>query len=162
MDVYEDPSLGPFDEGQVQIHDFNPGDLNPPGEPSYFMDGGVFWTRRIPERSVKMRPGRGDARFALSNFHTLDYLNVINAIFRTGPDPIPSRGSVDIEWNGTGQRMHVENEAAGFRGRYENASAHIEWSASSAAGYHFSTANSSETHITHAFTAHVQSGAFFG
>jgi hypothetical protein len=145
----------------VQIHDFNPGDLNEPGQPNYFLNGGVFWTLPIPKTSVRIRPGRGDAHFGLSDVLLFDYLNVVNALFRPpGFDPLDAMASVDIHWTGTGERLQVNNDAAGFGGQYENASATIEWSAANDAGYFFSTANSSETNITHAFTAHVRSGTF--
>ncbi len=143
----------------MQIHDNNPGDLNVPGEPDWFIDGGVFWTKRVPESSVKIHPGRGDARFTLSDTDMLDYITVVNAILRTGPDPVPVKASVDIHWMGTGERMKVNNEEAGFSGQYENATAEIVWSVHNA-DYAYSTANSSETHIAHAFTAKVRNGAF--
>ena len=143
-----------------QLHDFNPGDLNEPGQPNYFLDGGVFWTKPVPKTSVRIRPGRGDAHFTLSNVTLLDYFNVVNAILRTGPVPIDAMASVDIQWTGTGERLRVDNDTAGFGGQYKNANATIEWAVTNAAGYFFSTANSSETNITHAFTAHVRSGVF--
>jgi hypothetical protein len=145
----------------VQLHDFNPGDLNEPGLPNYFMNGGVFWTRPVPQTSVTIHPGRGNAHFTLVDFSLLDYFTAVNAILRTGPDPIDATASVDVQWTGTGERLQVDNDQAGFAGQYENASATIEWSASNDAGYFFSTINSSETTVTHAFTAHVRNGVFY-
>lgn len=157
----EDPSLGPFDPAQVQIHDFNPGDLNPEGQPNYFMDGGVFWTRAVPKKSVEIAPGAGDASFVLSDFENLDWLTVVNALFRPeGFEPIPATSSVNIQWTGTGERVSVSNNDAGFGGQYENATASVQWSASNDEGYSFSTAGSSETIITHAFTAKIRNGVF--
>jgi hypothetical protein len=152
--------LGISAPGQVQIHDFNPGDLNEPGQPNHFSAGGVVWTRPIPNRAVTVRPGRGNAHFTLPDFSLFAYLNIVNAFFRTGPDPIDATASVDIHWTGTGERLQVDNDTAGFGGQYRNADATIEWSVTNAEGYSFSTANSSETTVTHAFTAHVRSGVF--
>ena len=109
---------------------------------------------------MTIRPGRGDAHFTLSDFALFDYFTAVNAILRTGPDPIDATASVDIQWTGTGERLQVDNDQAGFGGQYERASATIEWSASNDEGYSFSTANSTETTVTHAFTAHVRSGVF--
>lgn len=158
MDVYEDPSLGPLES--PQIHDFNPGDLNPPGEPNHFLDGGVFWTRPVPGSSIAIHPGQGDAHFSLSDFSLLDYFNVFNAILRGGDDPLQATASVDIAWSGTGERAQVRNSDLGFAGNYENANASVQWSASNSAGYSFSTANSSDVSVAHAVTAQVRTGSF--
>jgi hypothetical protein len=144
----------------VQIHDFNPGDLNEFGRPNHFAADGVFWTLPVPEKPVRVRPGQGDARFTLTEaFHT-DYFNILNALFRTGPLPLDARASFDIRWTGTREQRQVNNDTAGFRAEYTNTTATIDWSAANDAGYVFSTANSSETNVTHAFTARVQSGVF--
>lgn len=150
--------MGPF--ASTQLHDFNPGDLNVPGEPNYFMDGGLFWTRRVPEKSIAVAPGRGDASFVLSDFSLLDYFNVVNAILRVGPDPIPATASVDVQWAGTGERVKVRDEAADFGGQYENAGATVHWSARNANGYTFSTADSSEAAVSHALVAQLKTGSF--
>ena len=115
----------------------------------------------VAKKSVKVKPGRGDAHFTVSDLAMFDYFTGDNAILRTGPAPIDATASVDIQWTGTGARLKVDNDQAGFRGSYENATGSIEWSASNAAGYFFSTANSSPTTVTHAFTAHVRNGVFY-
>lgn len=152
--------MGPREEGQTQIHDFNPGDLNPPGEPNHFPHGGVFWTRDVPPESITIHPGKGDARFHLNDLPMLDYFTVGNALTRLGPDPLGAIASVDIVWSGTGERTQVRNAEQGFAGNYENATAAVEWSASNSDGYHFSTAGSSGVHVPHAFTAHLRTGVF--
>jgi hypothetical protein len=153
--------LGPRDPAQVQIHDFNPGDLNELGLPNHFSAGGVFWTLPVPRKSVKVRPGQGDAHFRLTDVLHSDYFTVVNALLRTGPLPLGATASVDIRWTGTGEQRQVKNDTAGFRGQYTKTTATIEWSAANDAGYVFSTANSSETNILHAFTAELRSGVFY-
>jgi len=123
------------------------------------MDGGVFWTMPVSKKSVTIHPGSGDAHFMFSDLSMFDYFTSVNAILRNGPAPIAAMASLDIHWTGTGERLQVDNDQAGFGGPYENASATIEWLASTA-GYFFSTVNSSETTVTHAFTAHVRNGVF--
>jgi hypothetical protein len=116
----------------------------------------------VPKTSVTMHPGVGDARFTFSDLAMFDYFTSANAILRDGSAPIVNaRASLDIHWTGTGERLKVDNDQAGFGGQYENASGSIEWSAEDAVGYLFSTINSSESNVTHAFTAHVRNGAFF-
>jgi hypothetical protein len=115
----------------------------------------------VPKKSVKVKPGRGDAHFAFSDLAMLDHFTSVNAILRDGSAPIlDATASVNIQWTGTGERLKVDNDAAGFGGHYENASATIEWSAENAQGYFFSTVNSSVTTVRHAFTAHVRNGVF--
>jgi hypothetical protein len=151
--------VGPF--ASPQIHDFNPGDLNEPGQPNYFLNGGIFWTMPVPKKSVKVKPGRGDAHFTFSGLAMFDYFTSVNAILRPpGLVPLDATASLEIRWAGTGERLQVDNDQAEFGGSYERASATIEWSASNAAGYFFSTANSSDINVTHAFTAHVRNGIF--
>lgn len=121
----------------------------------------MFWTTSVPKKSVKVRPGRGDARFTVSDLTMFDYFTEVNSILRDGSAPIVgATASVDIQWTGTGERLKVDNDQAGFGGKYENASAKIEWSAENAEGYFFSTVNSSVTIVRHAFTAHVRNGVF--
>jgi hypothetical protein len=80
----------------VQIHDFNPGDLNEPGLPNHFPAGGVFWTLPVAEQSVEVQPSRGDARFTLTDIWHSDYFNIVNAFFRTGPAPLAATISLDM------------------------------------------------------------------
>jgi hypothetical protein len=163
MDIFQNPSLGPFDPGQVQIHDFNPGDLNEPGLPDWVFAGGVFWTSPVPKRAVRIHPGRGDAHFEVENHPIFDFFTAANAVDRPpeGPPRIPTQLSVDIAWRGTGERQQVRE--ATFGGAYENATGEITWSASHTEGepYFFDTTGSSAQNVTHAFTAHIRNGVFF-
>jgi hypothetical protein len=116
----------------------------------------------VPKTSVTVHLGAGDAHFTVSDLAMFDYFTNVNSILRDGSAPIvDATASVDIQWTGTGERLQVDNDTAGFGGQYENASGSIEWSAENAEGYFFSTVNSSETTVRHAFTAHVRNGAFF-
>ncbi len=159
--------MGPFDPNQVQIHDVNPGDLNEGGLPNHFPNGGVFWTKTVPTSSINMRPGRGDAHFAVQNTELIEYFDVVNAIFRNGATPIGATGSVDVAWHGNGERIHIENDdvegsGLGFAGQYEGSDIDISWSITNADGYYFSTDDPDEEQpvITSAFTAHVRTGTF--
>jgi hypothetical protein len=115
----------------------------------------------VPKTSVTIHPGAGDAHFTVSDLAMFDHFTEVNSILRDGSAPIvDATASVDIRWTETGERLQVDNDTVGFGGRYENARGSIEWSAENAEGYFFSTVNSSETTVTHAFTAHVRDGVF--
>jgi hypothetical protein len=115
----------------------------------------------VPKTSVTIHPGGGDAHFTASDLAMFDYFTGDNAILRPpGLIPLVVTTSVDVQWTGTGERLKVDNDTAGFGGQYENARGSIEWSAENAEGYFFSTVNSSVTTVRHAFTAHVRNGVF--
>lgn len=160
--MFEDPSLGPFES--TQLHDINPGDLNEPGLPNHWPFGGVFWTRDIPAVAVQTHPGSGNAAMNLTT-ELFDFFELANAVGRTGPAPVPATATVDVGWTGTGEKTQVTNEGEGphsaFSAHYVNATAIVEWSATTAAGYQFSTAGSTDVTVTHAFTANMRNGVFF-
>ena len=143
----------------MQIHDFNPADLNDPPEDDWFQQGGLFWTANVPKKSVSVQGGRGDAVFDL-DLDLFDFFDVANAVGRAGPPRERARAEVRIEWDGTGERVRLRNEDAGFFGRFERSDAHVSWRAENLdSGYSFETGD--EQVITHAFIARVRSGYFF-
>jgi hypothetical protein len=115
----------------------------------------------VPKASVKIKPGLGDAHLAFANVAMFDYFTSANAILRDDSAPIiGATASLDIHWTGTGERLKIDHDTDGFGGQYVRANATIEWSAENAEGYFFSTVNSSEANVTHAFTATVRNGVF--
>lgn len=120
----------------MQTHDFNPG----------ISANGVFWTVAIPKSAVDVHFGAGEASMALNNFAVQDYFNIVNALVRQGnvtlppgvgpfgPDDIPAQVSFDIVWSGRGERVSVQDTAAGFEGDFLlNSSTVVALSASEAA-----------------------------
>lgn len=154
-----DPSLGPFDPNQVQIHDVNPGDMNIQGQPQHFPDGGVFWTRPIP-RTAHIGHG-GDVRYRLRNIGMLDYFDVVNAVFRNGPTPVRSQADLLVDWHGTGNHLYIDNPAAGFGGDYYSTDVDIDFAFQNADGYYFSTQGSSHRLTTSSLVCQVEVGAFY-
>ena len=63
-------------------------------------------------------------------------------------------------WTGTGQRLKINHDTAGFEGQYGHASTAITWSVSNDAGYFFGTVDSSEINVTHVSTVDVRNGVF--
>lgn len=161
--------MGPFDAGQVQIHDINPSDMNTPGEPQWFAAGGLFWTGRVDRDSVEAQ--RGEAEFELDRYPLFDFGDVANAVFRN-PDgtpaipAVPARSDVKVKWKGTGERAST-NHAGGdnsepFRARYERATVDVEWNARVDDGYWINCDSESDddVHVTSAFMARVRNGVF--
>ncbi|MDH3683853.1 MAG: hypothetical protein OEV40_28350 [Acidimicrobiia bacterium] len=161
----EDPGLGPFDPDQVQIHDFNSGDLNEPGKNNYFMDGGLFWTSRMPGQGARLRRD-GKAEMHLDDHPLFDFVNAVNAIVRPPGFPQdPSRATVDVLWSPTGNTKEVSGTRfsgnGSFAGTYYQTDVDITWSAKNlVSGYEFSTEGSSSTTITAQFSAKVRNGVF--
>jgi hypothetical protein len=153
--------VGPVES--TQIHSFDPGDLNVPGQPNYFLEGGVFWTGAAPIKSATSHPGKGDARFTLSDYPVFETFTSADAILRPESfDPVPATANLDVQWTGTGERMKVVNSDQGFACQYENATGTLTWSATNDDGYTFDTTNEpSDFNLTHAFTCHLRNGAFF-
>ncbi len=150
----------------MQTHDFNPG-INA---------NGVFWTVPIPDNAVDVQFGAGEAFMALNNFAVSDYFNIVNALVRQGnvtlppgvgpfgPDDIPARVSFDILWSGRGQKVHVKDATAGFRGTYLlDTSTVLSLSASEAAAggqpsfQFFATSSTNEFSLL----GHERNGRFF-
>ena len=161
----EDPSLGPFDPDQVQIHDFNPADLNDPGMPDHFPDGGLFWTGKMHRRDCKLR-GNGRAEMTLDDYPLLDFVNAPNAILRPPGHPRdPSTASLHATWRPTGEKRRIDAPRLSgngrFAGTYWATDSHIDWSAKNlATGYEFSTEGSSSRLVTSQFSARIRNGIF--
>ncbi len=157
--------MGPFDPDQVQIHDFNPADLNDPGRPDYFMDGGLFWTGAMPRQNAKLR-GNGGAEMHLSHYELYDFINAPNAILRPPGFPQdPAVANLDVDWTPTGVTREVNaprlSGQGSFAGTYYQTDVELEWSAKNlATGYEFSTAGSSRNVVTSQFSARVRNGVF--
>ena len=161
----EDPSLGPFDPAQVQIHDFNQADLNEPGLPDYFVDGGLFWTGKMARPDCKLR-GNGMAEMSISDHALWDFVDAANAILRPPGFPQdPAVANLDARWQPTGEVRDIAaprlSGNGSFAGTYWATDAHIDWSAKNlATGYEFSTEGSSSRTVTSQFSARVRNGIF--
>ena len=114
-----------YDPGAVgdpshQRHDFEPG----------IRRSGLFWTIRIPPSSVGFDTKTGQARFRARNVPVKDYHDIINAVFHSGPKPIPSHVSFDVRWHGGGRHRKVRDKEFGFEGHYVTGQATVQFTAS--------------------------------
>jgi hypothetical protein len=106
----------PVGTNQNQIHDFNPG----------IAASGLFWTTRVPGRSLRVSPGSGRAAWRLGDFEIPDFHDILNSLHHGKP---VGTGVVDMRmtWSGGGQVSHVRDEANHFAGRKVTGTSHISW-----------------------------------
>ncbi|MFL5824389.1 MAG: hypothetical protein ACJ764_13210 [Solirubrobacteraceae bacterium] len=73
-----------------------------------------------------------------------DYHDIINAIFRNGPKPIPSHVSFDVHWHGGGHHRKIRDEEFGFEGHYVTGKATVQFTASNAHGVVYRSASAGQ------------------
>ena len=111
------------DQTETQIHDLNP---------STFPPVGLFWTIELPEDSVEIEFGRGNASLQGFDVPIFDYGTIINALFGGGPPAVPGLVSFKVVWGGVGQRVKIRNTDpvyGGFAGEFIRNTAQMEWTA---------------------------------
>ena len=133
------------------MNDFNPG-----------IDGdtGLFWTTPLPGDSVHVHPGRGTARFALSDFETRDFHNIGNAL--SGGPSDPAVVSFEMRWSGGGSHL-VQSDGSTFTLHSVVSTATVEWTGENrATGMTFASDPASTSHSVYAAVGHEKNGTFFG
>jgi hypothetical protein len=138
---------------QDQIHDFNLG----------IAASGLFWTAALPSDAVAVNLGAGQARMRAASLAVTDDFTLANALFGTGPPPVPATVSFAVSWSGVVKRFSVTNQSDGnrYRGRYAQvSSATIDWSASET-GFTFTSAPGSSV-TAFAEVGRERNGVFFG
>jgi hypothetical protein len=147
VDVYE-PGPGP------QIHDLNPTPFPPTG---------LFWTIEIPDDSVQVNPGKGEAVMTVNNAQILDFRDIPNAIFGGGPAPIPGTVSFTVAWSGVNERINLKNTDpiyGGFAGEFVRGNAQMEWTAT-VGDYQFVSAPLETSSSVFAEVGKERNGIFF-
>jgi hypothetical protein len=120
----------------------------------------------IPDGSVQVHPGAGEAEMHVANLPIEDYFNLPNAL-RDGPE-VDATVSFDVVWSGpVTRRVSVTNGTNGdqFAGQFEEDQATVTWSGSNELGFSF-TANAgdlstSAPHRGFAEVGHEENGIFF-
>lgn len=105
--------------GFAQITDLNPGILPYPD--------GLFWTTQIPDDSVRVTPGAGDAIYKVTGLGLRDFGDIGSAF--NGAPGVPATVSFEVRWTGVEQRVHVTDASAGFAGEFVRGRAQMAWSA---------------------------------
>ncbi len=105
--------------GFAQIDDLNPG-ITP-------FPSGLFWTTRLPEKSVHANPGAGTAVMEAHDIAVQDFGDFNNAL--SGNNGIPATVSFKVQWSGVDERVNVKNPSNGFAGEFVRNRAQMEWSA---------------------------------
>ena len=133
----------------TQTHDFDPG----------FSSQNVFWTVVLPNDSVVVNPGSGNAELHVHDLHIEDYFNFPNAA-ALGPE-IDATVSFDVVWSGPVSRtVRVRDAANGFTGNFKENQATVVFSATEA-GFTFTTDPVSTQTSVFAEVGHERNGIFF-
>ena len=92
---------------------------------------GLFWTTVVSDDAVDVDLAAGTATLRADGMRMKDYHDFENAILGNGDPPKQSSVSFTVRWTAAGPVQELENEAQQFRGRFRDATATMEWSASS-------------------------------
>src|ERR1700740_2211473 len=80
--------------------------------------------------AISFDAATGRARFHSRNVRLKDYHDILSAIGRRGPMPVPSHVSFDVRWHGRGKRRTVRDKAFGFEGHYVTGRTTVSFTAS--------------------------------
>ena len=123
----------------------------------------MFWTTRIPESGVEVHPGNGYASMEARNVSILDYGDIVNALFRNDPAPVPGKVSFKVVWDGVIDRVKIRNidpVYGGFGGSFVYNTAQMEWTAR-VGDYRFVSAPLNTSSSGFALLGQERNGAFF-
>ena len=96
----------------------------------------------------------------LTNYAIPDFGDFFSGVLGIGT-PVPGQATFDIRWLGDGDRTTVSDGENQFHERLVQGNAVIEWTASNANGYRY-TSGPTATQVTlYAAVGHEQNGAFF-
>jgi hypothetical protein len=117
---------------------------------------------RLDDGAVDVEPGAGRASLRATDLHILDFFNIPNALFHTGPSPVAATVSFDVEWTGpVTDRSTVRDATNHFEGRFFSTSAQISWSGTNANGFGFVSDPMATSHSVFAEIGEERNGVFF-
>ena len=104
--------------------------------------------------------GAGKAQMTATDLAVEDYFTIPNALFRfEDPVSVPATCSFDIDWSGPVTDRSPVNPAAGSSGELVMCQATMQWSASTATGFHFESDAEGTTSVF-AQLGKVRNGSF--
>jgi hypothetical protein len=140
-------------EGQValenQVHDFNPG----------VAPSGLFWTIRVPSRSVSTSFVPPRASLRVKHLELEDYPNLIDSL--RDRNEVGATASFDVRWKGEQKLRHIRNQKQHFELHYFESMATIEWSARNDRGFRFHSDPARTSKTVFALFGHERNGRFF-
>jgi hypothetical protein len=113
---------------------------------------------RIPDENVSVNLGAGRASMHFTGQTALDFGSILNSL-GNGPS-VPATVSYDLEWSGVLQRSQVRDDTQGYAGQFLQTNATINWTASNANGFHF-TSDAAGQSTAFAQLGHERNGVFF-
>lgn len=112
----------------------------------------------MPNDSVRVNFGAGEASIKVADLDLEDYGNIVNALM-DGPS-VPAMASYHIRWHGVNRVDEVSDPVNHFQGRFIENSATIEWSASEE-GFTFVSDPADTTTTEFALIGRERNGVFF-
>jgi len=122
----------------------------------------VFWTLRVPRRSVDVHFGSGQAGFGLTT-QIFDDHDLQSSLTENFPPGFPQIAEVtfDVQWGGVLDRQHIRNEAQNFEGEFVRTGSTIEWSAVNPSGFQFTSEPANPAGLVYAVIGRERNGVFF-
>jgi hypothetical protein len=121
----------------------------------------LFWT--VPLQApdgVTVNFGAGKAHMTATDMALEDYFNIPNALFRFMPS-VAATCSFDIDWSGPVTDRSPVTAPPGSSGELVTCQATMQWSATSASGFHFVSDPHGTTSVL-AQLGRVSNGVFAG
>jgi hypothetical protein len=127
---------------------------------------GVFWVARIPEESVEVQLGTGEASLDVTNLLVIDAFTVQNSLDPTHPmDLAPGRiEALHLEWSGVTRRLEFQDPTNRFAGLFLENSASIAVTATTLPGgerHGFTFTSEATTASNFAEVGRDRNGVFF-
>jgi len=124
---------------------------------------GLFWWTRIPDESVTVHLGAGEAVMDLRNVTLFDWSTVPNSLNPAHPLGFASATmDLKIEWSGVKRRVHVSDSANGFAGDFLETSTAIVTATARTPSQHYELRTNPASTVTHfAEVGHDHNGSFF-
>jgi hypothetical protein len=146
----------PANASQIGAHSYDPG----------ISANALFWTVPIPEDSIDVHLGAGEAVLEAANIPLFDAFTVANSFSKVVPRVSAVIDSLLIEWSGIKTTTQFSDSTDQFAGYFLENSATIEVTATTPAsgalhGFRF-VSNAGSTSTSHfAQVGHDHNGAFF-
>ena len=127
---------------------------------------GVFWVARIPEESVEVQLGTGEASLDVTNLLVIDAVTIPNSLDPTHPlDLAPGRiEALHLEWSGVTRSLEFQDPTNRFTGLFLENSASIAVTATTPPGgerHGFTFTSEATTASNFAEVGHDRNGVFF-
>jgi hypothetical protein len=123
----------------------------------------LFWVIPVPNDSVEVHLGTGQASFRLTTTIFDDH-DIKSSLTKVYPAGFPKMAEVtfDVEWGGIIDTAHVTNETSNFEGDFAYTGSTIQWSARDPdTGFQFMSEPPNPSRLVGAVLGREHNGVFF-